>query len=54
MRSGGQITAPAHLHPPMVLQNPQQANQQLVALGKKMSKLYDGLLASAVGKVHLL
>ena len=49
-----QKTAPASLHPPMVLQNPQQANQQPAALGEKMNKLYDELLASAVGKVHLL
>ena len=53
-RFGDQETALPSLHPPMVLQNPQQANQQLVALGEKMSKLYETLLASAVGKVHML
>jgi len=50
----GQKTASTNLHSPMVLQNPQRANQQLAALGKKMNKLYDRLLASAVGKVHML
>jgi len=51
---GNQKTASASLHPPMILQNPQQANQQLVALGKTLSKLYEGLLTGAVGKVHML
>lgn len=54
LESGRQEVVTDFRHKPMKLQTPEQANQQLQHLAKELGKLYEGFLASAVGKVMVL